>query len=95
MGQVHLAGIERAEHDRTGRSVFIEQAMRMLGVSKRTIYYRIREGRLRTIRVPGGSQRVLIESIRDLVATDKQRTSPCPASIGNRSAVSSQSVSCR
>jgi excisionase family DNA binding protein len=93
--QVHQAGIERAEHERAGRSVFIEQAMRMLGVSKRTVYYRIREGRLRTIRVRGGSQRVLIQSIRDLVATDKQRTSPSRASIGDRSADSSQSVSCR
>jgi excisionase family DNA binding protein len=93
--QVHQAGIQWAEHDRAGRSVFIEQAMRMLGVSKRTVYYRIQEGRLRTIRVRGGSQRVLIQSIRDLVATDKQRTSPSQASIGDRSAVSSQSVSCR
>jgi excisionase family DNA binding protein len=93
--QVHQAGIERAEHERAGRSVFIEQAMRMLGVSKRTVYYRIREGRLRTIRVRGGSQRVLIQSIRDLVATDKQRTPSSGASIGERSAVSSQSVSCR
>jgi len=93
--QVHQAGIQWAEHDRAGRSVFIEQAMRILGVSKRTVYYRIQEGRLRTIRVRGGSQRVLIQSIRDLVATDKQRTSPAQASIGDRSAVSSQSVSCR
>jgi len=93
--QVHQAGIQWAEHDRAGRSVFIEQAMRMLGVSKRTVYYRIQEGRLRTIRVRGGSQRVLIQSIRDLVATDKQRTSPSQESIGDRSAVSSQSVSCR
>ena len=95
MEQVHQADVERAGHDLAGRSVFIEQAMRMLGVSKRTVYYRIQEGRLRTIRVRGGSQRVLIESIRDLVATDKQRTAPSRASNGNRSAVSSQSVSCR
>ncbi len=95
MEQVHQAGIQWAEHDRASRSVFIEQAMRMLGVSKRTVYYRIQEGRLRTIRVRGGSQRVLIQSIRDLVATDKQRTSPSQASIGDRSAVSSSSVSCR
>jgi excisionase family DNA binding protein len=93
--QVHQAGIEQAEHDLAGRSVFIERAMRMLGVSKRTVYYRIREGRLRTIRVRGGSQRVLIESIRHLVATDKQRTAPSQASTGDRSADSSQSVSCR
>ena len=95
MEQVHQAGIQWAEHDRASRSVFIEQAMRMLGVSKRTVYYRIREGRLRTIRVRGGSQRVLIQSIRDLVATDKQRPARPPASSGDASAVSSQTVSCR
>jgi excisionase family DNA binding protein len=46
-----------------GRSVSIEQAARALDVSRRTIYNRIREGRLQTIRTLGGSQRVLIESL--------------------------------
>jgi len=32
-------------------------------VSRRTIYYRIRDGRLHTIRTIGGSQRVLVESL--------------------------------
>ncbi len=49
-----------------GRSVLIEQAMQMLGVSRRTVYYWIRQGRLRTVRTRMGSQRVLLESIRDL-----------------------------
>lgn len=48
-----------------GRSVTIDQAAQLLGVSRRTIYYRIREGRLRTIRTIGGSQRVLIESVQE------------------------------
>jgi excisionase family DNA binding protein len=48
---------------RYGRSLSIEQAGRLLRVSRRTVYYRIREGRLRTIRTLGGSQRVLVESI--------------------------------
>ena len=95
MEQVHQADVERAGHDLAGRSVFIEQAMRMLGVSKRTVYYRIQEGRLRTIRVRGGSQRVLIDSIRDLVATDKQRTARPSSSSGAVPPASSQSVSCR
>ena len=46
-----------------GRSVTIDQAASILGVSRRTVYYRIREGRLRTIRTLGGSQRVLMESL--------------------------------
>ena len=46
-----------------GRSVTIDQAAQLLGVCRRTVYYRIREGRLRTIRTLGGSQRVLVESV--------------------------------
>jgi excisionase family DNA binding protein len=48
-----------------GRSVTIDQAAQLLGVSRRTVYYRIREGRLRTIRTLGGSQRVLMESVQE------------------------------
>jgi hypothetical protein len=36
-------------------------------VSRRTVYYRIREGRLQTIRTRGGSQRVLWSSIEALL----------------------------
>jgi excisionase family DNA binding protein len=49
-----------------GRSVSIDHAATLLNVSKRTIYNRIREGRLRTIRTLGGSQRILIESLHDI-----------------------------
>jgi excisionase family DNA binding protein len=48
-----------------GRSVTIDQAAQLLGVSRRTVYYRIREGRLQTIRTIGGSQRVLLQSVHD------------------------------
>ena len=48
-----------------GRSVSIEQAAELLCVSRRTVYYRIRDGRLRTIRTLGASQRVLLESVVD------------------------------
>ena len=56
------------QHDfqpQLGRSVTIDQAAQLLGVSRRTVYYRIREGRLRTIRTIGGSQRVLLESLQE------------------------------
>lgn len=46
-----------------GRSVTIERAASLLSVSRRTIYYRIREGRLHTVRTLGGSQRVLLASL--------------------------------
>jgi excisionase family DNA binding protein len=49
-----------------GRSVSIEQAAQILGVSRRTVYYRIRDGRLRTIRTLGGSQRVLMDSVEEV-----------------------------
>lgn len=48
---------------RLGRSVSLEHAARLLHVSRRTIYNRIRHGHLHTIRTLGGSQRVLTESI--------------------------------
>ena len=48
---------------RLGRSVSIDQAAQLLRMSRRTIYYRIRDGRLQTIRTIGGSQRVLVESL--------------------------------
>jgi len=50
---------------RIGRSVSLDQAAQILGVSRRTIYNRIRDGRLQTIRTLGGSQRVLIDSVQD------------------------------
>jgi excisionase family DNA binding protein len=49
-----------------GRSVTIDNAAELLGVSRRTVYYRIREGRLRTVRTLGGSQRVLLDSLQAL-----------------------------
>jgi excisionase family DNA binding protein len=51
---------------RLGRSVSIDQAAALLNVSRRTIYNRIHEGRLVTIRTIGGSQRVLVESLVEL-----------------------------
>src|SRR4029077_454051 len=51
---------------RLGRSVSLDQAAQLLGVSRRTIYNRIREGRLQTIRTLGGSQRVLLDSVQEL-----------------------------
>jgi excisionase family DNA binding protein len=51
------------------RSVSLEQAAQLLGVSRRTVYYRIRDGRLRTIRTLGGSQRVLLDSVEELRAS--------------------------
>ena len=55
---------------RIGRSVSLDHAAELLGVSRRTIYNRIRDGRLQTIRTIGGSQRVLIDSVVDRRAGD-------------------------
>ena len=51
---------------RLGRSVSSDQAASLLNLSRRTIYNRIRDGRLQTIRTLGGSQRVLVESLHDM-----------------------------
>ena len=60
---------------RIGRSVSLDHAAEILGVSRRTIYNRIRDGRLQTIRTLGGSQRVLIDSVTDVrdAAEDRRR----------------------
>ena len=58
-------GIEAGSEPKVGRSVSIDQAAHLLNVSRRTIYNRIRDGRLHTIRTIGGSQRVLVESLCD------------------------------
>ena len=49
------------------RSLLIDDAAEILGVSRRTVYNRIREGRLRTVRTLLGTQRVLVESVEELL----------------------------
>lgn len=56
-------GPEADRSPRIGRSVSLDHAASLLGVSRRTIYNRIRDGRLQTVRTIGGSQRVLLESV--------------------------------
>jgi len=52
------------------RSVMIDQAAELLGVSRRTVYYRIREGKLQTIRTRCNSQRRLMDSLHALMGAD-------------------------
>jgi excisionase family DNA binding protein len=59
---------------RIGRSLSLDHAAELLSVSRRTIYNRIRDGRLRTIRTPGGSQRVLIASVEGVRAPRSEAT---------------------
>jgi len=54
-----------------GRSLLITDAALLLGVSRRTVYYRIRQGRLDTVRTMGGSQRVLLASIEQLLHQER------------------------
>jgi len=55
------------------RSVLVNHAADILGVSRRTIYNRIRDGRLKTIRTRCGSQRVLLESLEELMREGSRR----------------------
>jgi excisionase family DNA binding protein len=48
-------------------SVLVDQAAALLGMSRRTVYYRIRAGKLATMRTRCGSQRVLMESLERLL----------------------------
>ena len=52
------------------KTVFLDEAARLLGVSRRTVYYRIREGKLRTIRTACRSQRVVVDSIEALLRAE-------------------------
>jgi excisionase family DNA binding protein len=65
MNPALLDSHDAAFQPQLGRSVTIDQAAQLLGVSRRTVYYRIREGRLQTVRTIGGSQRVLLESVHE------------------------------
>jgi excisionase family DNA binding protein len=66
---LHIESAQTAP--RLGRSVSIDQAAQLLHVSRRTIYNRIRDGRLLTIRTIGGSQRVLLDSLNELGAASQ------------------------
>jgi excisionase family DNA binding protein len=55
------------------RTLLIEQAARLMGVSRRTIYYRIRDGRLTTIKTRCGSQRVVATSLDALRQEGKRK----------------------
>jgi excisionase family DNA binding protein len=70
-------------HQEPGRSLLIDDAAELLGVSRRTIYYRIRDGRLRTVRTRCGSQRVLLSSIETLLRQQRG----LPPLIGGREEV--------
>ena len=46
------------------RSMSLAQAGQALRVSRRTVYYLIKSGRLQTVRTALGSQRVLLDSVK-------------------------------
>ena len=48
----------------SGRSMSLAQAGQALRVSRRTVYYLIKSGRLQTVRTALGSQRVLLDSVK-------------------------------
>src|SRR5262245_34851036 len=70
-----------ADSSPTGvRTLLIEHVARLMGVSRRTVYNRIREGRLETIRTRGGSQRVVIRSLEDIRREgERKRSARVPA----------------
>jgi excisionase family DNA binding protein len=63
------------------RSVLVIHAAALLGVSRRTVYYRIRAGTLKTIRTRCGSRRVLMESIEALLREEVRPVSAQKAGV--------------
>jgi excisionase family DNA binding protein len=82
--RANLAGTTHADLRDMTRSVFVDEAAQLLGVSRRTVYYRIRQGKLRTIRTACGSQRVLVESIEALLREDLDELTARGAAASNR-----------
>lgn len=70
-------------------TVLIDAAARILGVSRRTVYYRISQGRLCTIRTRNGSQRVLRSSIEALLAESRRQEdgAAAPLQLGEPQAI--------
>ena len=73
-----MSNLHNDPEPRFGRSVSIDQAAQLLSVSRRTIYNRIRDGRLKTIRTLGGSRRVLLESLYALGFRPQAFPMPAP-----------------
>ena len=67
-----------------GRTLSLDQAAAFLGVSRRTIYNRIRTGRLETVRTLGGSQRVLVDSLSRHRATSDVPLAHSGANVARR-----------
>ena len=63
---------EPSRGHRLPRSLLVDHTAELLGVSRRTVYNRIHEGRLKTIRTRSGSQRVLRESLEALLRETRE-----------------------
>jgi excisionase family DNA binding protein len=74
--------VDDRELSGTVRSLLIVDAAGVLGVSRRTVYYHIQAGRLRTIRTRGGSQRVLWSSIEAFLGESREILASRPADPG-------------
>jgi len=61
-----MNSLQNESEPRFGRSVSIDQAAQLLDVSRRTIYNRIKDGKLKTMRTAAGSRRVLMESLYEM-----------------------------
>lgn len=55
------------------RTLLIADAARVMGVSRRTVYYRIREGHLASIKTRCGSRRVIVQSWQSLLRLGERK----------------------
>lgn len=57
------ADVDDASRQSLGRTLLIADAARLMGVSRRTVYYRLRDGQLESIKTRGGSRRIVVHSL--------------------------------
>jgi excisionase family DNA binding protein len=64
-------------HESRPKTLLIQEAARLMGVSRRTVYYRIRDGRLDSIRTRCGSRRIVVHSIDLLKQEGIRKNAAC------------------
>lgn len=59
-------------------TLLVNEAAKLMGVSRRTVYYRISAGMLRKVRTLGGSTRVVVPSVALLVQLGQRKNAARP-----------------
>ncbi|MGE3511901.1 MAG: helix-turn-helix domain-containing protein, partial [Vicinamibacterales bacterium] len=66
----HSRGMSTSTERKPGdvpRTLLIADAARLMRVSRRTVYYRLREGQLESVKTRCGSRRIVVHSLEQLL----------------------------